>query len=432
MRRLLLLGLNHATAPLEVREKIAFSSAQRDRALDELKARFPEAETVLLSTCNRVEIYTAREVHGHPRVEQLIEFLAEFHGIDSKLFAMHLYSKNERDAIAHLFSVTCSLDSMVLGETQIIGQVREAYDIAKARGLTGQMLNPLFQRAIAAGKEVMHATSINEGRMSVASVAVSYARQIFDTFEDKTVLNIGAGKMGVLVLQSVAQLRPRRLLICNRSPERAAELATRFGGEAVSFDGLDQHLAAADIVISSTGAPHPIITQARMASLRKAMRYRPIFLIDIALPRDVEPGVGDLENVYLYNIDDLQQVVGETINQRKEAIDSARAIVEKHVEQFLAWQRSREMGPVIDRLSKRYHAIAADEVARIRTKMPNLSEGERALLDELARRIVNKLLHDPIARLRESEGAHSSQFLYALEKLFNLGEETQDSEERKS
>lgn len=430
MQHLLLLGLNHATAPLSVREKVAFAGDGRDRAVEAMRARFPGAEITLLSTCNRVELYAARAVHGHPRAEEIVEFLAGFHGIRPEEFAQHLYQKSDRDVVAHLFTVASSLDSMVLGETQILGQVREAYDAARGLGATGALLNPLFQRALAVGKEVMSATSIAEGRVSIASVAVDYARRIFDSFSDKCVLSIGAGEMASLVLQSFAKLAPRRMIVTNRSPEKAVELAAKFGGEALPFEGLNDHLVAADVVVSSTGATHPIITASQISALRKARRYRPMFLIDIALPRDVEAAVGDLENVYLYNIDDLQQVVAGTMDQRKDAVEAARAIVTKQVEAFLAWHRAREMGPVIDRLSKRYHQVAAEELQRTLNKLPNIGDAERAHLEELTRRLVNKLLHDPISMLRRSEGMHgaSGQYLHALEQLFRLENEGDESE----
>lgn len=431
MQRLLLLGLNHATAPLEVREKIAFPGSVREQAINALRQKFPEAEVALLSTCNRVELYTARAIHGHPRVEDLIAFLAEFHSIDDRHFSPHLYHKSDRDAIQHLFTVASSLDSMVLGETQILGQVREAYDISKGAGATGALLNPLFQRAIAVGKEVLTATSISEGRVSVASVAVDYARRIFDSFSDKVVLNIGAGKMASIVLQGFAQLSPGKLLVCNRSHDKAVELAGKFNGQAVPFEHLNDHLTAADIVVTSTGATHPIITRQQVASLSRARRYRPIFMIDIALPRDIEAGVGEIENTYLYNIDDLQQVVAGTMTQRKDAVDAARVIVEKQVEQFLAWQRAREMGPLIDKLSKRYHQVAADELLRTLNKLPNIGTAEKSHLEELTRRIVNKLLHDPISMLRSSDGhGTTGNYLHAIERLFQLeGEAGQEDED---
>ncbi|HSU67345.1 MAG TPA: glutamyl-tRNA reductase [Tepidisphaeraceae bacterium] len=425
MDRLLLLGLNHTTAPLEVRERLAFNAQQRNEAVERFRQKFEACEIVLLSTCNRVELYTARPVHGSPRQDEVIEFLAEFHSIPAADFAAHLYHKSQREVVEHLFHVASSLDSMVLGETQILGQVRDAYENAKQLSTAGPILNPLFQRAIAVGKQVMHETPLAEGRLSVASVAVDYAKGIFDHFHDKTVLCVGAGKMTQLVLKNFAALQPGRLMICNRNPEKAAALAARFGGEQVPFESLSEHLVAADIVLTSTGAAHPIITRQQFEGLRKRRRYRPIFLIDIAVPRDIEPTVGEIDGVYLYNLDDLQQVVSQTQAQRTDAIGSARAIVAKQIESFLSWHRQRELGPAIHRLYSRYHAIAQEELGRTLNKLPNVSEAEKAHLEDLARRIVNKLLHDPVQTLRNSDADHASAvpYLHALEKLFQLGDE---------
>src|SRR4051794_20626191 len=347
--RLLLLGLNHTTAPLEVRERLAFNPAQQLDAVSAFKQRFPQCEAVLLSTCNRVELYVGREGHGRPGVRELVEFLADFHTVPTSAFEEHVYQKTDREVVDHLFSVACSLDSMVLGETQILGQVREAYDSSRELGAAGGLLNPLFQRAVAVGKQVMRDTSIAEGRLSVASVAVDYAKRIFEKFDDKTVLCVGAGKMAGLVLQSLAGLNPRRLLVCNRNPERATPLAERFKGQAVPFERLGDHLVAADVVVSSTGSTQPVITRSLFEPLLRRRRYRPVFVIDIAVPRDVEPAVGELDNVYLYNLDDLQQVVLSTQSQRKDAVDAAKKIVSRQVEEFVLGHRQRELGPTIDR-----------------------------------------------------------------------------------
>jgi glutamyl-tRNA reductase len=425
MDRLLLLGLNHTTAPLEVRERLAFSARQQSEAVTRFRQQFEACELVLLSTCNRVELYTARPVHGHPREEELIQFLSAFHSVPPSEIAPHLYRRSDREVIHHLFHVAASLDSMVLGETQILGQVRDAYEACKNLSSVGPMLNPLFQRAIAVGKEVMHETALNEGRLSIASVAVDYSRRIFDHFHDKTVLCIGAGKMATLVLQSFAALKPGRLLVCNRDSSKAEALAARFGGHPAPFEALADHLVAADIVITSTGAAHPIVTRQQFDGIRKRRRYRPIFLIDIAVPRDIEASVGDADGVYLYNLDDLQQVVSQTQSQRTDALGSARAIVARHIESFISWHRQRELGPAIHRLYSRYHAIAQEELARTLNKLPNVSEAEKAHLEDLARRIVNKLLHDPVQTLRHSGPDHASAgpYLHALEKLFQLGEQ---------
>src|SRR3954465_8564695 len=248
MHRLLLLGLNHTTAPLEVREKLAFDAKQCRHAVAAFRAKFGECEAVLLSTCNRVELYIGRSAHAHPTLEEMVAFLAEFHGIDPGLFREHLYHKKDREVAEHLFAVGSSLDSMVLGETQILGQVRDAYDLSRGLESVGPLLNPLFQRALNVGKQVMSETQLNEGRLSVASVAVDYAKRIFETFTDKTVLCIGAGKMATLALQGFVGLKPKRLLICTRDPAKAASLAGKFSGTAVPYERLEEHLVAADIV----------------------------------------------------------------------------------------------------------------------------------------------------------------------------------------
>ena len=425
MQGLLLLGLNHTTAPLEVRERLAFDAAQRRAAVEAFRSRFPGCEAVLLSTCNRVELYVGRPGGGGPGAKEVAEFLGDFHSVAPAQYDGHLYQKADRDVVEHLFSVSSSLDSMVLGETQILGQVREAYDVSRDARAAGPLLHPLFQRAVAVGKQVMRETAIGEGRLSVASAAVDYARQIFERFDDKTVLCVGAGKMAQLVLQHLAGLSPRRLLVCNRNTARATPLAETFGGEAVPFDRLGDHLVAADIVVSSTGSADPVITRALFEPLLRRRRYRPIFLIDMAVPRDVEAAVGELDSVFLYNLDNLQQVVLATRSQRGEVVDAARTIVTRQVEEYAVWHRQRELGPAIDRLYKHYHRLAQDEVARTITKLPNVGDAERAHLEDLARRLVNKLLHGPIQTLRQSDGPHVGggvPYPYALEKLFGLGD----------
>lgn len=425
MKRLMLLGLNHTTAPLDVREKLAFAPSAQRAALARLRERFEGTEAVLLSTCNRVELYVSQSTHGKPSQEELLRFLGEVQQAGPDQFRSHVYHLAERDAVAHLFTVASSLDSMVLGETQILGQVRAAYDLARDAGSVGPDLNMLFQRAVAVGKQVMSETGLAEGRLSVASVAVDYAKRIFDHFSDKTVLCIGAGKMSQLVLRHMAELSPKQLLICNRDIGKADALARTFNGQSVGFDALSQHLAAADMVVTSTGSSQPIITRAGFEQVLKQRRYRPVFLIDIALPRDVEADVGQLENVYLYNLDDLQQVVSATQGKRTVAIEAARKMIAGAVDGFAEAHRARKLGPVIDQLSKRYHALAAEELTRTLNKLPNIGDAEKSHLEDLARRIVNKLLHDPIRTLRESDSLHhgTNAYLHAMEKLFHLGDD---------
>ncbi|MBC8109401.1 MAG: glutamyl-tRNA reductase [Anaerolineae bacterium] len=403
MRNLILLGLNHATAPLELRERLAFSSDQQARALRAFKARFAQHEALLLSTCNRVELYAAAESSA-PDSSELIDFLCDFHSVPRASFEQALYRRQDREAMAHLFSVAASLDSMVLGETQILGQVRQSYDAARSAQTIGPILHPLLQRAIAVGKEVLGSTSLAEGRLSVASVAVDHAKRIFETFADKQVLSIGGGKMAALVLQHFAALRPGRLMICNRELRKAEMLAARFAGDAVPFLGLIDHLVAADVVISSTGSTQPIISRLNIEAVLKQRRYKPMFLIDIAVPRDIEASVSELDHAYLYNIDDLQHAVSATQAQRTGAIEKARAIVARHVDEYLEWHRQRSLGPTIDQVYRRSHELARAELERTLGKLPALALADKEQLEELTRRIVNKLLHDPIAALRNGQG----------------------------
>ena len=420
MQRLLLVGLSHATAPLAVREKCAFTPQQREAALADLRQKFPEAEAVLVSTCNRVELYVARPVHGRPKTEEMVQFISEFHGIAESELRPHLYDYSKREVVDHLFAVTASLDSLVVGETQILSQVREAYEASKTLGLAGNVLHPMFQRAIAAAREAVTETRLAEGRRSVASIAVDYARQIFESFSDKTVLSIGAGKMSTLVLKHLSDLHIRKLVVLNRDITKAQALAEQFGGTAASTDAMVEHLAEADIVVTGTASPMPIITAEIFQQVMKKRRWRPSFLIDIALPRDVEEAVGKLDNVYLYNIDDLQQVASATDSARAEAVQHARKIVQDHVEEFIAWNRARELGPLIEQLFAKSHAMAQDEVIRTINKLPDMSEPEKQHLSELARRIVNKLLHNPVQAVREADAEGATPYMRALVKLFKL------------
>ncbi|MBC7783043.1 MAG: glutamyl-tRNA reductase [Burkholderiales bacterium] len=419
MQRLLLIGLNHTTAPLEVREKLAFAPQQTLFALAELQKRLDHCEAVILSTCNRVELYLAGPAHIDRN--RVVQFLADFHDLPEHIFAPHLYELRGRVVIEHLLSVASSLDSMVLGETQILGQVRQAYETSRSANATGSLLNPLFQRAVSVGREVLTHTQLAEGRVSVASVAADYARRIFDRFDDKTVLCVGTGKMTQLVLQNFISLSAGKLVVCSRVQERADEIARKFGGRGVAFSEIEQQLVASDIVITSTGAPHPIITRKRFEGLLKQRRYRPIFIIDIAVPRDVEASVGDLENVYLYNLDDLQEVVGKTLSLRSEAVEQAQVIVSRHVDAFLQWHRQREIGPLIDALYKRYNEIARAELERATARM-ELDSAQRQQLEEAVHRMVQKMLHDPVSRLRESPEPHgvNTAYVHAIEQLFKL------------
>ncbi len=425
MNRLVLVGLNHTTAPLAIRERLAFDAPQRAQALFALRQKYPDCEAVLLCTCNRVELYAAWNGEIRPDQSEIVQFLASLRGFSSEELNPLLYFKTERDVAAHLFSVASSLDSMVVGEAQILGQVREAYDEATQANSAGPMLHPLFQKALAVGKQVMSETSLGEGRLSVASIAVEYARRIFDVFSDKTILNIGAGKMASLMLANLASLSPGRLLICNRDPAKARTLASKFNGRTFPYENLQEELVTADIVVSSTGSQQPILTRANFELVMRRRRYKPVFLIDIAVPRDIADDVGKLQNIYLYNLDDLQQVAAATRGQRSGAIEAAQKIVAQNVVQFVTWHRARQLGPIIDQLYRRSHALALEELNRTLSRLSGISPEEKSHLEDLTRRVVNKLLHDPVQMLREADNLHApaAQYVHALEKLFKLAPE---------
>ena len=425
--RTTVIGCNHRSAPVSLREKLAFGEGQLDEALHRFARAFPEAEAVLLSTCNRVELYWARPIHSQPRIAEAIDFLARFHGQHVADLSGVFYSHLDAEAIRHLFRVTSSMDSMVLGESQILSQVRSAFEASRRAGRVGKVLGELFPRAFAVAKEVHARTAIATGRVSVGSVAVDLARQIFSGFDDKTVLMVGAGKMGEVTLNHLLAGRPRRLWVTNRTHERAAELADRIRRqhtldvEVVPFDGWIERLKDADIAITSTGAREPILTAAQFAPLPAQRTYHPLLLIDIAVPRDVDPRVAEQDNVFLYNIDDLQLVTEATLSHRREALDSCREIIEARVIEYLETQSRRDLTPVIQALHDRLGGLADQEFEWLLPKLEGLSEHDRRLVEQMLHRLTQKILHSPIDLLREKSAVGSAQ-IYAdmLAAMFDL------------
>jgi glutamyl-tRNA reductase len=417
----MVVGLNHRTAPLALREALAFPGAALPAALADLRARFPDAELAILSTCNRVECYVSRPVAGQPQLDHLVDYLAQAAGIPPNDLRGHLYHHEDRATVEHLFRVASSLDSMVVGETQILAQAKQAYQAACQAQSAGTMLHALFQRAFEAAKAVHERTELAAGRVSIASVAVDLAGSVFDTFTDKTVLCIGAGEMVALVLKHLQGLGPQRIVVTNRSPERARALADECGATAAPFEALDELLTAADIVLSGTGSPDPIITVARFKALLKPRRYRPVVLVDIAVPRDIEAGVAKLSNVYLYNIDDLQQLAAANRDRRTAEIERSQAVLVEHVEEFLAWYAGRNVGPLVKALYHQSSALAQAEIREYLGRHPELNDAQRQDLERLAHRITHKFLHDPVTRLtRESAADVRPMLTIAVRKLFGL------------
>ncbi len=425
--RLLALGVDHRSAPAAIREALAFEGRKTDDGLDVLARTFPGAEFAILSTCNRVEVYAAGEAECVPEAKPLEDFLAGFHAVPAESFGPHLVSYHDEGAVGHLFRVAASLESLVLGEGQILGQVKDAYRAAVARQTVGPILHTVFREAFRVGKRVREETGMDRGRLSVASVAVDVARAVFDTFADKTVLVIGAGKIGDLTLQHLKALNPGRILITNRSPERAEAAAARWGGQAVAIDRLNQALIEADVVVSTTAADEPIVTYDQYARVQRARRNRLALILDIAIPRDFEAKIGDLEQVWLYNVDDLRAQAEENRKQRQQGLDPALVIIERETAACCAALRhQRTAGTVLRQLGDRTDAIRQRELDALFAARPNLGEADREAIAHAFTRFQNQVLHRPRAALRSaaSEAAqeHPHPLLNAVRHLFGLGD----------
>jgi glutamyl-tRNA reductase len=429
--RIVMIGINHRTAPIELREKLSLGSEKVQAALVELKRRYALSESVLLSTCNRTELYVARPTHEPPTAEMLREFLAACGGVTGADLTAASIHREQEQALYHLFRVSSGLDSMVLGEPQILGQVKRAYEMAAECSAVGPILHRIFQQAIATAKKCRSTTGIDAGRVSIGSVAADFARQIFSDFSDKTVLGVGAGEIAKVALRHLLGLAPKHVWLVNRSPERALALAETLSlvhpmSGARSWEQLDQLLVDADIVVSSTAAREPILTVAQFRPILKQRRNRPLFIIDIAVPRDVEPQIGSLTNVYLYNIDDLQSVVSTSYGQRQEQVKRCEAMIAEAVEACMAQVHNRDIGQLIHQLRMQLHDIGQAEQERTNRKLEAANgsadkEAMSALLAEHTHRVINKILHLPLSQLdqRKSE-VPLAFYAAALRRLFKL------------
>jgi glutamyl-tRNA reductase len=418
-RTIQVVGLSHHTAPVEVREALAFPRARLPEALASMRAVEGVEEVVILSTCNRVEVYVcARSAQGDALAKSL---LRNFHGLTAGSFEHHLYTREGMDAVAHLFRVAAGLDSMVLGETQVTAQVKAAYELAAAERTVGRVFHRLFQHSLSVAKRVRSCSEIDSGRASVGSVAVQLAQRIFETLTDRTVLLIGAGQIGEVVLRSLRTAGARTTLVANRTFSRADALARECGGVAVHFDQLLENLARADIVISSTDAPHCVIRRCDVENALRERRGRSLFLIDIAVPRDIEPSAAELAGCYLYNVDDLQRVVEETISRRKRELSRCLAAVDEETEKFMRWARRLEVAPTIVELRDSLHELKRQELDALLNKYPDLPAAARSEIERTADRLVNKILHQPIKILQEpSSEEHGRGVLAAARRLFGL------------
>jgi glutamyl-tRNA reductase len=422
--KLVAVGCSFRTTPVEFRERLSFGENVLDRALGEVSARYG-LEAVILSTCNRVELFLAHSAAG-PELDVgvISEFLGEFHGIPVSDLAPHLYQFRDGDAVRHLFRVIASLDSQIVGEGQIARQVRAAYQRAQKNATVGPSLHALFQHSFRLAGRVRSETGIARGHVSVSSVAVDFVRQVFDHFGDKSVLVIGAGKMGELTLRHLRALQVRQILVTNRSVEKASELAGQCGGVALPWERLDDALTQADIILSTTGASEPIVTRERYAAIRARRSGRPVVILDIAVPRDFDPRIHDGDRTCIFNIDDLQKIREQTLRERQSHLPAAEAIVQHETQRFLSDWRRRRHGGAIARLTEDFEAKRNAVVTQLLSRLDGrLSEEDRAYIEGAFRLLQNQFLHGPITALTEEshEGAVHT-LLDALRRLFRFEE----------
>lgn len=413
----------HETSPLAIRERIAFANDEQiERAYRSLRKSFPKSEFVLLSTCNRVEIYAAQNSSDETLVPaSLVQFLAEFHNVPIDDLVGEVRAQSGADAVRHLFEVVSSLDSMVLGEPQIVNQVKGAYSLAESNGMCGAHTHALFQAAIHASSRIRTETQLCEGRVSIASVAVGdFAKSIFDSFRDKLVLVIGAGEMAMEALRYLQDEGVSQIVVINRNIGRAEALAAEFRGSSVSWDQLDLWMGKADVIVSTTGAEQPIVDARRFSATRR--ESRPVFILDLGAPRDFSHEVGDLDEVFLYDIDSLRRTCDENRQRRTREVERARKIVDEELRTFIAEANRRNSDDVVVQLRQGWHEISKGELDRLFNRLPHLEPAQRELIEQTVSRIVNKLLHPPLETLKdESKEGTPHGLIDALRRLFRLG-----------
>jgi len=412
---LVVVGINHRTAPVEVRERVVFEPARIPEALQQLRNLPDVHETVIVSTCNRTELYCVTENLGPA---ELGNWLQQYHGIGAPLHHS-LYHHDEDKAVTHAFSVASGLDSMVLGEPQILGQLKDAYRLAQEAGTTGPVLHRLFQSAFSVAKRVRTETKIGANAVSVASAAVAMARTVFASFENRTALLVGAGETVALAARHLHADGLRRMIIANRSVDRARELAAEFHGFAIGLDEISSHLKEADIVIASTAAPHSIITRHMTEQALRARKRRPIFMVDIAVPRDIDADVAELEDVYLFTVDDLQSVVNENLEGRRQAAREAGALIDAEVERFAHLLRTRDAAPLIRRLRDDADRTRQRTLEQARLMLAH-GKSQDEVLSFLANTLTNRLIHAPSQRLRDAAETGDGEIIETIADIYRL------------
>ncbi|MEI2359343.1 glutamyl-tRNA reductase [Priestia megaterium] len=416
-------GLNFRTAPVEIREKLSFNEQELASAMKTLSGQKSILENIIVSTCNRTEIYAVVD-QLHTGRYYVKAFLAEWFGIDKEEFSPYLTIYENDGAIEHLYRVACGLDSMVIGETQILGQVRSSFLLAQEEETIGTVFNQLFKQAVTLAKKAHHETEIGANAVSVSYAAVELAKKIFGDLSSKHVLILGAGKMGQLAVQNLYGSGAKKVTVVNRTFEKAQELANRFSGEAKPFADLHHALSEADILISSTGANDYVVTKQMMSEAERTRKGRPLFMVDIAVPRDLDPELDELETVFLYDIDDLNGIVESNLQERQKAADEIEIMLEAEIVAFKSWLGTLGVVPVISALRQKALAIQAETMKSIDRKLPDLSERERKVLNKHTKSIINQLLRDPILHAKELAGEkHAEESLELFMKIFNIEQE---------
>ena len=423
--RLFAVGISHRTAPVELRECVDFARSGLEAALAALAARQVTREAVVLSTCNRAEIYACAE--SDAAAESCGRFISEYHGVSWDALAPHVVIYRGPEAADHLFRVAAGLDSLVVGEPQILGQVKDAFAAASGAHSTGALTHRLFTSAFSVGKRVRSETGLGRGGVSVSYAAIALAKKIFGDLSGLNVLVLGAGDMAKLTATHLQAQGVKQLTIASRTFESAEALASRLNGRAAPWTSIGRALAGADIVVTATGSREPVLTRAGVEEAMRPRRGRPLFVIDIAVPRDVEAEVGSLDQVFLYNIDDLQAIVKENLARRTSEVDRADVIVRAEVDRFKAWMQSREVVPTVVALRQRFEAIRQAELQRLEPKMAALPPEARARVDEITHLVVEKLLLSPTEQLKAADDeAQAVAYADTLNRLFRLTAPTRD------
>lgn len=419
---IVLVGLSHKTAPLEMRERLAFAETLLPEALESLVGHNALDEALIVSTCNRVELIASTPMGSQQGLDSLSDFLSQYHKLPSGSLNGHIYKHTDGNAIKHLFRVAASLDSMVIGESQILGQVKEAYQHAINAGTIGRVLSQLMHRTLSVAKRIRTETGVAQNAVSVSSVAVELARKIFQDLSDKTVLLVGAGEMGELAARSLIDAGTSKLIVTNRTAERAEEIASRYSGGAVNFEAFYSVLPSADIVLCATGAPDYVIRAAETKRALKARKKGPLLFVDISVPRNIDPGLSSLENVFLFDVDDLDSVVKTNIREREKEASRAESIIDSEVLQFVEQLRSLDIGPAVVEVKEMLLHIVVSEFKRNRKRLPDMTpQQEAAIEDVLIPALVNKLSHPMIVHLRNAaKDGKPTQMVEELRRMMHI------------